>query len=93
MITNMLALLARDIGVKACHVPAEFKSKHPRAIRVESTGDYVAYELDMCYILAGSPQKHEALNNAQSNTGLIMFLYRLYENRDIDISTGIAKRR
>jgi hypothetical protein len=73
-------------------LPEDFESQFPGAKRDASTGKYKAYGLFRCIMLAHSPQNQEALNKADSITGIVLFLDYIAKNPDMRLQYGIPSK-
>jgi hypothetical protein len=71
-------------------LPHDFETRHPKYKRDKKSGKYHVYGLRLCNVLAHSPQRHEAPNNAESVSGMVTFLDQFMRHPDIDISSGFS---
>lgn len=81
-------MVARDVAFEDSNLPKNFEILNPRVKRDMETGKYVVYGFGLCRLLADSPQKRDALQNADSIMGIIMFLDYVWKNPTMDISSG-----
>ena len=66
------------------NLPEDFETKFPELKRDARTGKYRAYGLGVCHVLGNSPQYLDALKNADSIAGIVVFLEYLQEHDEIE---------
>ncbi len=80
----------RDVGLEDSSLPQSFEVNYPGHKRDRHTGKYQVYGFELCQLLAYSRQKQEALENAESLMGTIIFLDYFRRIPYVDISSGRA---
>jgi hypothetical protein len=63
-------------------LPENFERDNPEFKREKATGKYTVYRALLCRVLACSPQRGDALRNADSITGIVLALSHIWETRD-----------
>ncbi len=83
-------MIVRDVGLEESNLPENFEADYPGYKRDRQTGKYQVYGFELCQVLAHSAQKPDALENAESIMGIILFLDFFRKNPHVDISSGRA---
>lgn len=83
-------MIAHDVALEDSSLPESFEIQYPGYIRDVRTGKYKVYGFELCQVLANSPQKRDALQNAESIMGIIIFLDYFWKNPTMDIRSGRA---
>ncbi|KAF7503482.1 hypothetical protein GJ744_003711 [Endocarpon pusillum] len=86
-----LALRVVDIRLENNNLPPNYPVHPPEQFPPDWTGTYSVYGLELCQVLANSPQHRDAMRNADNIAILVSFLALFWEHPEIDSSSGYAR--